>query len=136
MRRGGRPRAAGREPPPPPRNYRTITSQEALDEWLAKLAAAPLMSFDTETDSLDYMRARIVGLSFSVAPGEAAYLPLGHDYAGAPHQLDREKVLAAFKPLLEDAARPKLGHHLKYDTHVLANHGIALAGQRFDSMLE
>ncbi len=118
------------------RNYRTIASQEALDEWLAKLAAAPLISFDTETDSLDYMRARIVGLSFAVAPGESAYLPVGHDYAGAPQQLDRDRVLAAFKPLLENAAVPKLGHHLKYDTHVLANYGVALRGQRFDSMLE
>jgi DNA polymerase-1 len=122
--------------PSMPRDYHKIVSQEALDVWLAKLAAAPLISFDTETDSLDYMQARIVGLSFAVAPGEAAYLPLGHDYAGAPHQLDREKVLAAFKPLLEDAARPKLGHHLKYDAHVLANYGIELTGQQFDSMLE
>jgi DNA polymerase-1 len=118
------------------RDYHKIVSQEALDVWLAKLAAAPLISFDTETDSLDYMQARIVGLSFAVTPGEAAYLPLGHDYAGAPQQLDREKVLAALKPLLEDAARPKLGHHLKYDAHVLANYGIELTGQRFDSMLE
>jgi DNA polymerase I len=118
------------------RDYHKIVSQEALDLWLAKLAAAPLISFDTETDSLDYMQARIVGLSFAVMPGEAAYLPLGHDYAGAPQQLDVEKVLAAFKPLLEDAARPKLGHHLKYDAHVLANYGIELTGQRFDSMLE
>jgi len=118
------------------RDYHKILSQDALDVWLAKLAAAPLMSFDTETDSLDYMQARIVGLSFAVAPGEAAYVPLGHDYAGAPHQLDREKVLAAFKPLLEDPAKPKLGHHLKYDAHSLANYGIALKGQRFDSMLE
>jgi DNA polymerase I len=122
--------------PSMPRDYHKIVSQEALDVWLAKLAAAPLISFDTETDSLDYMQARIVGLSFAVAPGEAAYLPLGHDYAGAPHQLDSEKALAAFKPLLEDAARPKLGHHLKYDAHVLANYGIELAGQQFDSMLE
>jgi DNA polymerase I len=118
------------------RDYHKILSQDALDAWLAKLAAAPLMSFDTETDSSDYMQARIVGLSFAVAPGEAAYVPLGHDYAGAPHQLDREKVLAAFKPLLEDATRPKLGHHLKNDAHSLANYGIALEGQRFDSMLE
>ncbi len=118
------------------RDYHKIVSQDALDAWLAKLAAAPLISFDTETDSLDYMQARIIGLSFAVAPGEAAYLPLGHDYAGAPQQLDRETVLSAFKPLLEDPARPKLGHHLKYDAHVLANYGIALAGQRFDSMLE
>jgi len=120
----------------PARDYHKILTQDALDAWLAKLAAAPLMSFDTETDSLDYMQARIVGLSFAVAPGEAAYVPLGHDYAGAPHQLDREKVLAALKPLLEDAARPKLGHHLKHDAHSLANYGIALEGQRFDSMLE
>jgi DNA polymerase I len=120
----------------PARNYCTISSQQALDEWLAKLTAAPLMSFDTETDSLDYMQARIVGLSFAAAPGDAAYLPVGHDYAGAPPQLDRDHVLAAFKPLLEDASRPKLGHHLKYDAHVLANYGIALRGQRFDSMLE
>jgi DNA polymerase-1 len=124
------------ETPAGAHDYHKIESQEALDAWLAKLAAAPLMSFDTETDSLDYMQARIVGLSFAVAPGEAAYVPLGHDYAGAPHQLDREKVLGAFKPLLEDPTRPKLGHHLKHDAHSLANYGIALAGQRFDSMLE
>jgi len=128
--------AAAASAPAAARDYHKIVSQEALDAWLAKLAAAPLISFDTETNSLDYMQARIVGLSFAVAPGEAAYLPLGHDYAGAPQQLDLEKTLAAFKPLLEDAARPKLGHHLKYDTHVLANYGIALNGQRFDSMLE
>jgi DNA polymerase-1 len=118
------------------RDYHKIQSQDALDTWLAKLAAAPLMSFDTQTDSFDYMQARIVGLSFAVAPGEAAYVPLGHDYAGAPHQLDREKVLAAFKPLLEDPTKPKVGHHLKLDTHSLANYGIALHGQRYDSMLE
>jgi DNA polymerase-1 len=128
--------AAASPPPAAARDYHKIVSQDALDAWLAKLAAAPLISFDTETNSLDYMQARIVGLSFAVAPGEAAYLPLGHDYAGAPQQLDLEKTLAAFKPLLEDADRPKLGHHLKYDAHVLANYGIALNGQRFDSMLE
>jgi DNA polymerase I len=128
--------AAAASSPAAARDYHKIVAQDALDAWLAKLAAAPLISFDTETNSLDYMQARIVGLSFAVAPGEAAYLPLGHDYAGAPQQLDLEKTLAAFKPLLEDAARPKLGHHLKYDTHVLANYGIALNGQRFDSMLE
>jgi DNA polymerase-1 len=128
--------AAVVETPAVARDYHKILSQDALNVWLAKLAAAPLISFDTETDSLDYMQARIVGLSFAVAPGEAAYVPLGHDYAGAPQQLNRETVLAAFKPLLEDPARPKLGHHLKYDTHSLANYGIALMGQRFDSMLE
>ncbi len=120
---------------PPPR-YEMVLERPQLDAWLARLAAAPLVSFDTETDSLDYMRARIVGVSFAVLPGEAAYVPLAHDYAGAPPQLDREQVLAALKPYLEDAGKSKLGHHLKYDRHVLANHGIALAGQRFDSMLE
>ena len=82
------------------------------------------------------MRARLVGLSFAITPGEAAYVPLGHDYAGAPEQLHRDKVLAALKPLLEDEAIPKLGHHLKFDTHILANYGITLRGQRYDSMLE
>ncbi len=119
-----------------PRNYQKIVSQQVLDSWLAKLAAAPLVSFDTETDSLDYMRARLVGLSFAISPGEAAYVPLGHDYAGAPEQLNRDTVLAALKPLLESEAVPKLGHHLKFDTHILANYGITLRGQRYDSMLE
>jgi len=118
------------------RNYEKILSREALDLWLAKLAAAPLISFDTETDSLDYMQARVIGVAFAVTPGEAAYIPLGHDYAGAPDQLDRDEVLAALKPVLEDLTKAKLGHHLKYDTHILANYGIALTGQRFDSMLE
>jgi DNA polymerase-1 len=118
------------------REYETVTSQEALDGWLAKLAAAPLISFDTETDSLDYMRARIVGLSFAVSAGEAAYVPLSHDYPGAPPQLECAPVLGALKPLLEDEKKPKLGHHLKFDCHILANYGIALAGQRYDSMLE
>ena len=119
-----------------PRHYTKITERAVLDDWLRKLTAAPLASFDTETDSLDYMRARIVGLSFAVTPGEAAYVPLGHDYAGAPEQLNLEEVLSACKPWLEDATKPKLGHHLKYDTHVLANYKIAIAGQRYDSMLE
>jgi DNA polymerase I len=121
---------------PAKRDYQKIMSQEALDAWVEKLKAASLISFDTETDSLDYMQARIVGVSFAVAPGEAAYVPLGHDYAGAPQQLDRDKVLGALRPVLEDESKPKLGHHLKYDAHVLANYGIALRGQRFDSMLE
>jgi DNA polymerase-1 len=119
-----------------PGNYTTITNPEVLSAWLARLASAPLTSFDTETDSLNYMQARIVGLSFAVVPGEAAYVPLGHDYAGAPEQLDRDAVLAALKPWLEDASKPKLGHHLKFDAHVLANYGIHIAGQRYDSMLE
>ena len=121
---------------PQPRDYHKVMSEEELEVWLKKLTAAPLISFDTETDSLDYMRAQIVGVSFAVAPGEAAYVPLGHDYAGAPHQLDRNKALAALKPVLEDMTKAKLGHHLKFDAHVLANYGIVLNGQRFDSMLE
>jgi DNA polymerase-1 len=118
------------------REYAVVTTQEALNAWLAKLAAAPLISFDTETDSLDYLRARIVGVSFAASAGEAAYVPLSHDYPGAPAQLDTGSVLAALKPLLEDEAKPKLGHHLKFDCHILANYGIALAGHRYDSMLE
>ncbi len=119
-----------------PRNYQKIVSREALESWLPRLAAAPLISFDTETDSLDYTRARIVGLSFAVTPGEAAYVPLGHDYAGAPEQLNSQTVLASLKPLLENETVVKLGHHLKFDTHVLANYGITLRGQKYDSMLE
>ncbi len=119
-----------------PRNYQKIVSREALESWLPRLAAAPLISFDTETDSLDYTRARIVGLSFAVTPGEAAYVPVGHDYAGAPEQLDPQTVLMALKPLLENETVVKLGHHLKFDTHVLANYGITLRGQKYDSMLE
>jgi len=118
------------------RDYQKILSQQSLDEWLSKLAAAPLMSLDIETDRVDYMQARIVGLSFAVEPGAAAYVPLGHDYAGAPHQLDRDKALAALKPLLENPLARKLGHRLKTDAHLLARHGIVLAGQQFDSTLE
>jgi DNA polymerase-1 len=121
---------------PAPRDYHKVMSEEAFDAWLKKLKGAPLISFDTETDSLDYMKAHIVGVAFAVTAREAAYVPLGHDYPGAPHQLDRDKVLAALKPILEDLTKAKLGHHLKFDAHVLANHGIALNGQRFDSMLE
>ncbi len=132
--------SAAAAPPAAPalrrRDYQKIVSQAAFDAWLSKLAAAPLISFDTETDSLDYMSARIVGVSFAVSPGEAAYVPLSHDYPGAPEQLSRDQVLSGLKPLLEDATRAKLGHHLKFDNHILANYGIALAGQRFDTMLE
>ncbi len=123
-------------PTPPPRQYQTIVTWEALEIWLARLRGAPLFAFDTETTSLDYMIAEIVGVSFCVEPGIAAYVPLAHDYAGAPEQLSRERVLAALKPLLEDPHRPKLGHHLKYDAHVLANHGIRIQGMRYDTMLE
>jgi DNA polymerase-1 len=123
-------------PPVPERQYETITTAAQLDSWVAALAKAPLFAFDTETTSLDYMEAEIVGVSFCIEPGKAAYLPLAHDYAGAPDQLDRTKTLAKLKPLLEDPRRPKVGHHLKYDAHVLLGAGIALAGMRYDSMLE
>jgi DNA polymerase-1 len=119
-----------------PRRYETILDEAALDRWLEALARADLFAFDTETTSLDYMQARIVGVSFCIEPGVAAYVPLAHDYPGAPDQLPRDHVLAKLKPLLEDASKAKLGHHLKYDMHVLQNHGIHLAGVRFDTMLE
>jgi DNA polymerase-1 len=118
------------------RRYEIVTTQQQLAAWIDKLRAAPLVCFDTETTSLDYMAARIVGVSFAVTPGVAAYVPLAHDYPGAPDQLPLEATLAALKPLLEDPQLPKLGANLKYDAHVLANHGIALAGQRYDTMLE
>jgi DNA polymerase-1 len=119
-----------------PRHYDTVTTPSQLEQWLASLAQAPLFAFDTETTSLEYMRAEIVGVSFCVEPGRAAYVPLKHDYAGAPDQLDRVATLAQLKPLLENPKLGKVGHHLKYDAHVLANHGIRLAGMRFDTMLE
>jgi DNA polymerase-1 len=123
-------------PTPPDRHYETVMTWEQLESWLTRLRSAPLFAFDTETTSLDYMVAEIVGVSFCIEPGSAAYVPLAHDYAGAPEQLSRQRVLAALKPLLEDANRPKLGHHLKYDAHVLANHGIQIRGMRYDTMLE
>ena len=119
-----------------PRHYDTIASQAQLDEWLRLLEASELFAFDTETTSLEYMKAEIVGVSFAVAPGRAAYLPLRHDYAGAPDQLGLEASLARLRPLLESEQHAKVGHNLKYDAHVLANHGITLRGMRFDSMLE
>jgi DNA polymerase-1 len=123
-------------PPAPARQYETITTEKQLATWMAKLEKAPLFAFDTETTSLDYMQAEIVGVSFCIEPGHACYVPLAHDYPGAPEQLDRKVTLAKLKPLLEDAGRRKVGHHLKYDAHVLAHYGIALAGIRYDSMLE
>jgi DNA polymerase-1 len=138
----------GVQPPPPtasaatatvpkvPRHYETITTWPDLERWLERLRWAPLMSFDTETTSLDYMRAEIVGVSFCVEPGFAAYVPLQHDYAGAPEQLERAQVLAALRPILENPGIAKLGHHLKYDAHVLLHYGIRVEGMRFDTMLE
>ena len=123
-------------PPAPARSYETILTETQLTSWITALKTAPLFAFDTETTSLDYMQADIVGLSFCIEPGHAAYLPLAHDYPGAPDQLDRKKTLARLKPLLEDPKRLKVGHHLKYDAHVLECAGISLAGMRHDSMLE
>ncbi len=117
-------------------DYTIITSWEAFEAWHRRLAEADGFAFDTETTSLNYMQAEIVGVSFAVRPGEAAYVPLAHDYPGAPSQLPRDEVLTRLKPLLEDAAKPKLGQHLKYDMNVLANHGITLRGVRYDTMLE
>ncbi len=117
-------------------NYETITTQDAFDSWLKKLKDAPLFAFDTETTSLDYMEAEIVGVSFSTAPGEAAYVPVAHDYPDAPEQLDRTDVLNALKPILESETIKKVGQHLKYDKNVLANYDINLQGIAFDTMLE
>ena len=117
-------------------DYETILSWEAFDRWLHKINNADLVALDTETTSLDYMVAELVGLSLSVVAGEAAYLPVAHDYPGAPDQLDREEVLEKLKDYLENPDKKKVGHHLKYDAHVLARHGIQLHGMAYDSMLE
>jgi DNA polymerase-1 len=117
-------------------DYETVLSQERLDAWLARLQQAGEFAFDTETTSLDYMVARIVGVSFAVTAGEAAYVPLAHDYPGAPQQLERGPVLEKLRPLLENKDMSKIGHNLKYDRNVLFNHGIKLDGVRYDTMLE
>ena len=119
-----------------PGTYETILTQEHFEKWLAELNNAELFAFDTETTSLDYCKAEIVGVSFAVIAGKAAYLPLAHQYPDAPLQLDRTKILAQLKPLLENPNKAKLGQNLKYDAHVLANHGICLQGIAHDSMLE
>ncbi|HBC3370010.1 TPA: DNA polymerase I [Vibrio vulnificus] len=115
--------------------YQTIFDQATFDIWLDKLKASELFAFDTETDSLDYMVANLVGLSFAVAEGEAAYVPVAHDYLDAPEQLDREWVLAQLKPLLEDDTKAKVGQNLKYDASVLARYGIEMKGIKHDTML-
>ena len=117
-------------------SYTTILDSDTLDEWLKKLESADLFAFDTETTSLDYMQAEIVGLSFAVEANEAAYLPLGHDYPGCPRQLQRDETLQRFKPLLENPNQHKVGQHLKYDRNVLANYAIELKGIVHDTMLE
>ncbi|MBT9599282.1 MAG: DNA polymerase I, partial [Vitreoscilla sp.] len=118
------------------REYECVTSWDRLDAWLAALRAAPLAALDTETDSLDPMRARIVGLSFATEPGRAAYVPLAHDYPGAPDQLPLAEVLARCQPWLEDAGAAKVGQNVKYDMHVLANHGITVRGYLHDTLLQ
>jgi len=122
--------------PVPEKSYELILTQAQLDAWLVQLRAADLIAFDTETTSLDPMRAEIVGVSFAVEPGRAAYVPVAHAYAGAPAQLAREAVLAALKPLLEDPNKNKVGQHLKYDMNVLSTQGINVRGVRYDTMLE
>ncbi len=117
-------------------DYQLVLDEAALDVWLDKLKCSELFAFDTETTSLDYMQAELVGVSFAVEEGRAAYVPLAHDYPGAPQQLDRDLVLSRLKPLLEDPVRKKLGQNLKYDMSVLARHGIELRGIAFDTMLE
>lgn len=116
--------------------YDTILTWDAFDRWLAKIEAADLTAIDTETTSLDEMVAQIVGISFSVTPGEAAYIPLRHEGPDAPEQLPLDDVLARLKPWLENPAKHKLGQHIKYDRHVLANHGIEVQGYAHDTMLQ
>ena len=118
------------------RQYDTIFSFEQLDAWIARLQAAELSALDTETDSLDAMRARIVGISFAVEPGKAAYVPLRHDYPGAPDQLPFDEVIARLRPWLENPAAPKVGQHIKYDHHVFANIGVTVQGWQHDTLLE
>ncbi|MGK4474828.1 DNA polymerase I [Aeromonas molluscorum] len=117
-------------------DYQCVLTEAEFDGWLAKLAAAELFAFDTETTSLDYMEARVIGVSFAIEPGKAAYVPFGHDYLGAPVQLTEAVVLGKLKPLLEDSTHLKVGQNLKYDRNVLLNHGIDLQGIAFDTMLE
>ena len=128
--------AAAVEPLAPPLEVITVLSLSQLDEWLAAIEEAPLFAFDTETTSLDYMQAEIVGVALAVATDRAAYIPLAHDYPGAPEQLNRDLVLTRLQPLLEDSQRAKVGQNLKYDANVLANYGITLRGIAHDSMLE
>jgi len=118
------------------RDYQTVLTQQQLDSWVTKIKSAPLVAVDTETTSLDYMQAQLVGVCVAVEPGQAAYIPFGHDYLGAPAQLSQDTVLAQLKPLLEDPDIKKVGQNLKYDMSVLAQHGIDLQGVAFDTMLE
>jgi len=116
--------------------YQTVLKQSEFNAWLKKIDKAALTAVDTETTSIYYMQAELVGISLSVKTGEAAYIPVAHDYPGAPEQLSRDSVLAALKPFLEDPEKKKVGHHLKYDAHIFARYGIELHGMQYDSMLE
>ncbi|XOV83857.1 MAG: DNA polymerase I [bacterium] len=117
-------------------NYECVSDTKALKAWVRKLKAAGTFAIDTETTSIDYMQAHLVGFSFAVEPGAGAYVPVGHDYAGAPPQLGLDDVLAALKPLLEDPKLIKVGQNLKYDMSVLARYGVSIAGTFYDTMLE
>lgn len=123
-------------PPAVDARYETLVTADAYRHWIDKLTKAGRFAFDTETTSLNYMKARVVGVSFAVETGQAAYVPFGHDYPGAPKQLSETDVLGVLKPLLEDPKVEKIGQNLKYDAHVLANHGITLRGIAYDTMLE
>ena len=122
--------------PPPDKHYETLLDWASLERWLTRIHAAPLTALDTETTSLDPLAARLVGISFAVTPGEAAYLPLGHDYPGAPEQLPVAAVLDKLRPWLEAPEHAKIGQNLKYDQHVFANHGITLRGVAHDTLLQ
>ena len=117
-------------------SYHTVLTKEDFDSWLLKISNADLVAVDTETTSVNYMKAELVGISLAVETGEAAYIPVAHDYPGAPDQLSRDDVLTAMKNFLEDPEKKKVGHHLKYDAHIFARYGISLRGMAFDSMLE
>ena len=121
---------------PTKKKYQLVLTKKDINIWLKKLKAASLVAFDTETDSLDYMQANVVGLSFAVKVGEAAYVPFAHSYDGAPKQLDRDEVLKQLEPILNDNKAKIIGHNLKYDRSVLLNHGVALNGIQHDTMLE
>ncbi len=136
---GDSPESAGKPAEPAAQTkgkYHTVLTQKDFDKWLKKISQAELVAVDTETTSVDYMVAELVGLSVAVETGEAAYIPVAHDYPGAPDQLNRDDVLAAMKDFLEDDNKKKVGHHLKYDAHIFARYGIHLKGMAFDSMLE
>lgn len=117
-------------------HYETVLTEVQLKHWLEKIDAAALTAVDTETTSLEAMRASMVGISLCVEPGSAAYIPLAHNYPGAPDQLAREQVLEMLRPWLENPAKPKLGQHLKYDSHIFANHGVSLQGIVHDTLLQ